>query len=1180
MIWNPTTKKFGLETVAMRTNYEVIADENIRRFGTAIDEYGPQLLADRYSDRTHFVYELLQNAEDAIGWRLLVQEDFQRAVAFRLTHEALYFQHSGLPFTEEHVRGICNIGKGTKRQDLTAIGKHGIGFKSVYAYTHHPEVHSGDEHFVIESFVRPRATNARQLADGETLFVLPFDHPDISPETAYDEILDRLHSLGLKTLLFLRNISSIQWEAADGERGEYLRESRQLSDGIEHVTLLGQESEDTDPVEEKWLVLRKEVFHEGQSAGFVEVAFELEANKGNEAQPERITRVNDSPLVVFFPTEKETHLGFLLQGPYRTTPSRDNVPKDDRWNQHLVKESAELIVESLAKLRNAGFLSVSAIAAFIVDPEKYSSGSQAAMFQPISEAIISAIRTQPFIPKFGGGHVAGNQSRLARAENLRQLINAVQLTTLVNSTAQLKWISGEITRERTTVLRNFLVNTIGIEEIDAELLVRRLSKKFLETQTDDWTRSFYEFLLEQQAVRRQLWFPSKPVIRLADNTHVAPARVNGKPTAYLPSRDKTEFPTVKESVCNTDASLKLLKELGLKEPDPVDDVIHNILPRYAKQATEFPPEFNADVERIIEAFQTDSTRRRAELIEHLRSASWIPCRNADTDDIVLAVTDENTYLPTQKLLDLFTGNEDVWFVDRSRLSLQGKKAQMVLEACGAAEYLQRTACECDLSQEDLNEIRRRAGLQRVTSFRISDFSIDGLEKTLDQIAGADAGWESKASQLWDCLQDAIRNYREGFLFGEYRWSYSHESRTERIPANFIRLLRTRAWLPGADGQPKKPSQICFTELPEEFQRDANVTLVTLLEFKPDEIRQLAEKTGIDAAIWDFIREHGLSADELRTRLGIRSPSKSDDPDDSTEDLESDAADDEGDDTKKSETTEGDDDDSKGDVDDQEGDEVGDDDNTDSESTGSGGQPGQGQSGSSGQRRTGSPGGTPGSGSGRSGSAGPRTGEQHGDGADEQGSEKGSRGHTADDREGIINRMLRELEQATSTGVAPTEGEAFSDLKTTRTFQSDARYRDAVLAYERSRGRIPQPKSDTEEGHDIDSFVREKGSLGRKLARRIEVKGKGVPWSSAEIVELSDRQFADAATRRVEEGIPVASDFDYWLYVVEDDGAGTLTVLPIRNPARRAAHFEFRAGTWRHLAEVEPPLSSDTSAPIE
>jgi hypothetical protein len=32
-----------------------------------------------------------------------------------------------------------------------------------------------------------------------------------------------------------------------------------------------------------------------------------------------------SPLVVFFPTVVESHLGFLVQGPYRTTPSRDNM---------------------------------------------------------------------------------------------------------------------------------------------------------------------------------------------------------------------------------------------------------------------------------------------------------------------------------------------------------------------------------------------------------------------------------------------------------------------------------------------------------------------------------------------------------------------------------------------------------------------------------------------------------------------------------------------------------------------------------------------------------------------------------------------------------------------------------------------------------------------------------------
>ena len=40
--------------------------------------------------------------------------------------------------------------------ELTAIGRFGIGFKSVYALTDSPEVYSGSEHFAIDSFVWPR----------------------------------------------------------------------------------------------------------------------------------------------------------------------------------------------------------------------------------------------------------------------------------------------------------------------------------------------------------------------------------------------------------------------------------------------------------------------------------------------------------------------------------------------------------------------------------------------------------------------------------------------------------------------------------------------------------------------------------------------------------------------------------------------------------------------------------------------------------------------------------------------------------------------------------------------------------------------------------------------------------------------------------------------------------------
>ena len=100
------------------------------------------------------IYELLQNAEDALrkrsGWV------GSRAVQFALIKSQLRVSHFGKPFDEPDVRGICGIDESTK--DLTAIGRFGIGFKSVYAFTDHPEVHSGLEDFAIEDFVRPVAS--------------------------------------------------------------------------------------------------------------------------------------------------------------------------------------------------------------------------------------------------------------------------------------------------------------------------------------------------------------------------------------------------------------------------------------------------------------------------------------------------------------------------------------------------------------------------------------------------------------------------------------------------------------------------------------------------------------------------------------------------------------------------------------------------------------------------------------------------------------------------------------------------------------------------------------------------------------------------------------------------------------------------------------------------------------
>lgn len=64
------------------------------------------IVEELYPDKAHFIYELLQNAEDTGATE----------VSFELTEQKLIFEHNGRPFSEDDVWGITNIGKGTKKK--------------------------------------------------------------------------------------------------------------------------------------------------------------------------------------------------------------------------------------------------------------------------------------------------------------------------------------------------------------------------------------------------------------------------------------------------------------------------------------------------------------------------------------------------------------------------------------------------------------------------------------------------------------------------------------------------------------------------------------------------------------------------------------------------------------------------------------------------------------------------------------------------------------------------------------------------------------------------------------------------------------------------------------------------------------------------------------------------------
>src|SRR5258706_15373627 len=103
----------------MPSNYVKISAENTGKYGTEVSYYGSDF-ADRYTERTHFIFEILQNAEDAVRWRAEAEPNnaLPRHVRFHLFPDHLEVTHFGLSFDEDHVRAICSIKRGTKEKNL------------------------------------------------------------------------------------------------------------------------------------------------------------------------------------------------------------------------------------------------------------------------------------------------------------------------------------------------------------------------------------------------------------------------------------------------------------------------------------------------------------------------------------------------------------------------------------------------------------------------------------------------------------------------------------------------------------------------------------------------------------------------------------------------------------------------------------------------------------------------------------------------------------------------------------------------------------------------------------------------------------------------------------------------------------------------------------------------------
>lgn len=841
----------------MPTDYDKVREDNIREYGQGTRHLS--FLGRLYTDRTHFVFELLQNAEDAGATRIL----------FSLFEDRLEVTHDGRPFDERDVRGVCGVGEGTKTEDLTQIGKFGIGFKSVYAYTATPEVHSGGEGFRIENYVRPYGVSSKPAGNSwTTLFVFPFNTKEISPVTACKEIGARLRNLSARTLLFLRRINEIEYRLPSSTGGVYLRE--EIARGpARQVSVIGQNNGKDE--EENWLIFERQVAVPDQSESVrVEVSFRLEAEDKFGKNPERIVKVKDSPLAVYFPTEKATRFGFLIQGPYRTTPSRDNIPKDDEWNETLVKETADLIGDILPAIKNLGLLSVSFLGALPIRTEDFPKDS---MFYPIVESVRKSLIEEELLPADDGSFVSARNAKLARGADLRKLLSQIQLGQLFQSPATMKWLAGEITQDRTPDLRSYLIAELDVEEVTPDGLARRISHSFLSGQPDEWFVEFYGYLSGQEALwKASRWgrdpggiLRSKPILRLDSGNQEAPFKPDGiTPNAFLPPPEETALPVVKRFIVSDEQARTFLKRLGLSEPDVFDDIVEKVLPKYIKTGGDSVPdvEHQADMQKIFRAMSSDSEAGKRKVIQAARQTPFLKATNPSGGTLLKKPTD--IYLNTPELRRYFSSTKEVWFLSDEYSSYDiDIDVWHELGVSGLPRKLP--------TSEGLSYGEREYSTRTET---IENYDLDGLEQFLKAIQEITDFEEQKnsASVLWDFL----RVYLEldaRFFKARYQWFY-YSSHSKYFRSMILVRLMDSKWVPTQDGLLVKPGEITTDRLPEEFLRATE--LIDSLGISrgakqslEERKREHATELGVSLEDIEFLKNHRAEVEQLKAALAAR-----------------------------------------------------------------------------------------------------------------------------------------------------------------------------------------------------------------------------------------------------------------------------------------------------------------------
>lgn len=543
-----------------------------------------KMVVDKYSDQAHFIYELLQNADDAAA----------AYVRIHLFSDRLVFIHNGsVRFsisdvdTEEndpnigHLNAITSIGA-TSKHGGNKIGKFGVGFKSVFQYTDTPHIEDDFFSFRIVDFIVPEeedpVVSDRKM--GETLFCIPFKNPEV----AFREISETLMSLN-KPLLFLHSMSSIQWDSHDGQVGYYSREStitRTFGD-TNYAFVIRRQNYNNEMGVEYLHSFSRNLSNIKDDVQMGTVAF-LSDEKGHLQISQRKHNA-----FCFFSTKERTDLNMIVHAPFLLTNSREGIKRGEEWNHFLIDRLACLAADSLEYLCQIGeyyqapliddnLFDIVPIDRSLFFKKEKSGYVPVNPFYPFYDRFVEKLSTAKLFLSDDGRYVDRKHTRFASEQALIELFSTEKYAEMQRSEEEQTkaWCFLSLYKEGDANLKAHLQNILSyIKEnglissyVTPELIVDSLTGDFVKCQDIDWLKEFYAYLVSHNELfdKKGAEIRTKQFILCSDGSVAAPYQLDGTPALFLSGGIENKFLSVHHELLEDTRCKKLFSLLGLTHP--------------------------------------------------------------------------------------------------------------------------------------------------------------------------------------------------------------------------------------------------------------------------------------------------------------------------------------------------------------------------------------------------------------------------------------------------------------------------------------------------------------------------------------------------------------------------------------------------------------------------------------